>query len=39
MILAFWDGKSRGTKYTVDLAKRMGKKVKVVSWGEIQKTV
>lgn len=26
-IIAFWDGKSRGTKYTIDMAERVGKKV------------
>lgn len=30
-VLAFWDGKSRGTKYTIDLAKQMGKPVKIVN--------
>ena len=29
-ILAFWDGKSRGTKFTIDYAKARGKEVKVV---------
>lgn len=29
-VLAFWDGKSRGTKYTIDLAKELGKPVKIV---------
>lgn len=27
MVLAFWDGKSRGTKWTIDFAKERGKKV------------
>jgi predicted Rossmann fold nucleotide-binding protein DprA/Smf involved in DNA uptake len=31
MILAFWDGKSKGTRYTIDLARKMGKKVKIVN--------
>lgn len=30
MLLAFWDGKSRGTKYTIEYAKKKGKSVKVV---------
>jgi predicted Rossmann fold nucleotide-binding protein DprA/Smf involved in DNA uptake len=30
MVLAFWDGKSKGTKYTVELARRAGKTVKIV---------
>ena len=27
LIIAFWDGKSRGTKFTVDYARAQGKKV------------
>lgn len=30
MVLAFWDGKSRGTMYTIDYAKQHDKPVKVV---------
>lgn len=26
LVIAFWDGKSRGTRYTIDCAKRMGVK-------------
>lgn len=29
LVLAFWDGESRGTKYTVDYAKKTDKPVKV----------
>lgn len=29
-LLAFWDGKSRGTKYTLDLAEKMGKPTKII---------
>lgn len=29
-VLAFWDGKSRGTKYTIDYAKKQGIDVQVV---------
>lgn len=29
-LIAFWDGKSRGTKHMIDIAKRVGLKVKVV---------
>lgn len=29
-VLAFWDGKSRGTKYTMDYARRRGKPVRVI---------
>lgn len=28
-VIAFWDGKSRGTKYTIDYAKRIGKNVNI----------
>ena len=30
VMLAFWDGKSRGTKFTIDYATARGKEVKVV---------
>lgn len=30
-LMAFWDGKSRGTKFTIDYARQMGKPVKIVS--------
>ena len=29
-ILAFWDGVSRGTKFTLDYAKKCGKPIKIV---------
>ena len=29
-VLAFWDGESHGTKYTIDYAKKLGKRVRVV---------
>ena len=29
-VLAFWDGKSRGTKYTLDYASELGKPIKIV---------
>ena len=29
-ILAYWDGKSRGTKFTIDYAKARGKEVKII---------
>ena len=32
MLIAFWDGQSRGTKHAIDLVKRMGKKVIIVSF-------
>ena len=32
VLIAFWDGKSRGTKHMIDLAKRYGLKVHVVNY-------
>lgn len=29
-VLAFWDGKSRGTKQTIDYAERKGKPIKII---------
>lgn len=29
-VLAFWDGKSKGTKYAIDYVKKMGKPVRIV---------
>lgn len=29
-VLAFWDGKSHGTKFTIDLAKEANKPIKIV---------
>lgn len=34
VIVAFWDGKSSGTMYTVDYAKRLNKKVYIVKNGD-----
>jgi hypothetical protein len=31
-LIAFWDGKSKGTKHMIDLAKRYDLKVKVVTY-------
>lgn len=31
-LVAFWDGKSSGTRYTIDYAKRIGKTVTVVRY-------
>ena len=31
-LIAFWDGKSKGTKHMIDLAKRYNLKVKIVSF-------
>jgi hypothetical protein len=30
MVIAFWDGGSPGTKYTIDKARKMGKNVRCV---------
>lgn len=30
LVLAFWDGKSRGTRYTIDYAKKLGIEVKII---------
>lgn len=30
MVVAFWDGKSKGTKYVIDKCKKMDKKVQVI---------
>lgn len=32
IIIAFWDGKSRGTKFTIDYAKRIGKEIKIYNF-------
>ena len=32
MLIAFWDGKSRGTKHMIDLAKRYGLEVHVMNF-------
>ena len=29
-LLAFWDGTSKGTKYTIDYAQKLGKPIKIV---------
>ena len=31
-LIAFWDGKSRGTKFTIDFAKQQGKPIKIVNY-------
>lgn len=31
-LIAFWDGTSRGTKYTIDYAKQQGKPIKIVNY-------
>ena len=32
LLIAFWDGKSRGTKWMIDIAKRYGLDVEVVQY-------
>jgi len=32
VIIAFWDGTSRGTKNTIEVAKMKGKPVKIISF-------
>ena len=34
VLIAFWDGQSRGTKHMIDLAKRYGLEVHVVNYNE-----
>ena len=31
MIIAFWDGNSKGTKHTIGLAQKMGKECKIIT--------
>lgn len=31
LVLAFWDGKSRGTKFVIDKCKALGKKIKIIT--------
>ncbi len=31
-VIAFWDGKSKGTMYTVELFKKLGKKITVIEF-------
>ena len=30
LVIAFWDGESKGTKHTINIAEKMGKKLHVV---------
>ena len=34
LVIAFWDGKSRGTKYVIDLCVKRGKKIIIYRIGE-----
>ena len=35
LVLAFWDGKSRGTKYVITRAEKQGKKVTVIDTNKL----
>ena len=37
-IVAMWDGQSKGTKHTIDTAKKIGKPTKVVMYAQTQQT-
>jgi hypothetical protein len=37
-LIAFWDGKSRGTKHMIDIADSLGLKVTIVKYGAINNT-
>lgn len=30
LVIAFWDGESRGTKFTIDFCKKCGKEVRII---------
>lgn len=32
LLVAFWDGRSTGTKYTIDYARRIGREVRIVKF-------
>jgi len=34
-LIAFWDGKSHGTKHMIDIATEKGMKVKVIEYGKV----
>ena len=38
-VIAFWDGKSRGTLYSIDLAKKKGKKVIIIKKDQLNDKV
>ena len=35
ILIAFWDGKSRGTKHMIDTATELGMEVKVIAYGDL----
>ena len=37
IVYAFWDGKSRGTKYVIENCKKNGKQVRIFLWQENHK--
>ena len=39
MLIAFWDGKSKGTKHMVNLAKEFGLKIKIVEYGKDEEKI
>ena len=38
MIIAFWDGKSKGTKHSIGLAHKLNKQVIIIRYEDIQST-
>ena len=38
MLIAFWDGESRGTKHMINLAKKHGLEVHVINFNEVTKS-
>lgn len=37
-VLAFWDGKSRGTKHALEYAKQLGKPIRIIKTEDIPQT-
>lgn len=37
-LIAFWDGKSKGTQHMINIAKNNGLQIKIISYGKEQKT-
>jgi hypothetical protein len=38
-VIAFWDGKSTGTKHSINYAKELGKPFQIISVGHIKKPI
>ncbi len=36
MVIAFWDGKSRGTKFTIDYATRQEKSIEIIKFNNVK---